>query len=147
MPSSDVDSGELRYLIVNAGWIKERQFVVPAHQVYAHGDNDDLYVNLSKTQAESLPAYEDACLSSQDAFANYEREFHSAWRPRSVASDLRPSERLLRLRNRLQETRSAARGQDVGEEREPRTVTAASYSERCIALRRCFCLASLRRHS
>ena len=31
----DSESSELRYLIVNAGWLKSHRFLVPAEQVYA----------------------------------------------------------------------------------------------------------------
>jgi uncharacterized protein YrrD len=65
------ESGELRYLIVEAGWLHTRRFVVPADQVNAYRATDDLYVNLSKQQVESLPAFDDAYVSSEDAFTTY----------------------------------------------------------------------------
>ena len=82
------ESCELRYLIVDTGWLKSRKFVVPADQVYAYGDSDDdLYVNLSKSEAESLPVFDEACLASEDAFNNYEQQYQSVWRPKSRTSE------------------------------------------------------------
>jgi uncharacterized protein YrrD len=60
------ESGELRYLIVDSGWLKGRRFVVPADQVYGYRDTDDLYVSLSKRDIETLPVFDDACRASED---------------------------------------------------------------------------------
>ena len=73
----NAESGELRYLIVNAGWLEKqfRRFAIPADQVYAYRDTDDLYVSQSKSEVEALPAFEDACVASENAFSTYEREY------------------------------------------------------------------------
>jgi len=120
----NAESGELRYLIVNAGWLEKqfRRFAIPADQVYAYRDTDDLYVSLSKSEVEALPAFEDACVASENAFSTYEREYQNAWRPRGDTAHLRPSERLLRLRDRLRNSFRGARSDVAEPEREARNI-------------------------
>jgi sporulation protein YlmC with PRC-barrel domain len=120
------ESGELRYLIVDAGWLHTRRFLVPADQVNAYRGNDDLYVNLSRQQVESLPAFDDACLSSEDAFTNYEHEYRRAWQPRGNVTEIRPSSRLLRLRDRVRESYLETRNRAARTQAGPYPV--ASYS-------------------
>jgi uncharacterized protein YrrD len=43
----DAGSGKVRYVVVNAGWLRGRQFVVPVDEIYEHSD-DALHANLSK---------------------------------------------------------------------------------------------------
>jgi hypothetical protein len=96
--------------------------------VYAYRDTDDLYLNVSKSEVEALPAFEDACVASEDAFTAYEREYQNAWHPRGDTAHLRPSDRLLRLRDRLRNSFRGARD-EVGEpERQSRKYPPASLS-------------------
>jgi sporulation protein YlmC with PRC-barrel domain len=46
------DSSELRYLIVDAGWLKARRFVIPADQVYAYRDGPFLWEGSNRGAAE-----------------------------------------------------------------------------------------------
>jgi PRC-barrel domain/Heat induced stress protein YflT domain/Alternative complex III, ActD subunit len=126
----DADFGELRYLVVNAGWLDKqfRRFAVPADQVYGYRDTGDLYVNLSTSEAEALPAFEDACVASQDAFTTYEREYQNAWRPRGDTTQLRASQRLLRLRDRLRNASRGTLGEVAEPERESRKYPPANLS-------------------
>jgi sporulation protein YlmC with PRC-barrel domain len=124
----DSDSGELQYLIVKAGWIDSRRFLVPADQVYAYGENDDdLYVSLSKRDAETLPEFQDQRLASDQVFTSYQRDYQSAWRTPTQASGLRTSPRLLQFKDRIH---NAFSRRDVTTRREPATSTygSASYS-------------------
>jgi sporulation protein YlmC with PRC-barrel domain len=123
----NAESGELRYLVVNAGWLESRRFAIPADQVYAYRDSDDLYVNLSKSEVESLPAFEDACVASEDAFSRYEREYQNAWRPRGDTAQLRPSPRLVQLRDRLRNSFRGAR-EEVGDPGQSQKYPPASLS-------------------
>jgi len=122
------DSGELRYLIVDAGWLKARRFVIPADQVYAYREADEFFVNLSKNEVENLPEFDEACLASEDAFAAYEREYQSVWRPRHATE--RQSEHLLRLRNRIREVHTRAVARTTQGKAGPYSV--ASYSGRSV---------------
>src|SRR5690348_15265256 len=60
----DDRSGELRYLLVDTGWLRSRRFIVPADQVYAYGNGDDFYANLRRTDVEALPEFRDDALLS-----------------------------------------------------------------------------------
>jgi sporulation protein YlmC with PRC-barrel domain len=124
----DPDSGELRYLIVKAGWLESRRFLVPADQVYAYGDtDDDLYINLSRKDAEILPDFQDQCLASNESFTAYQRDYQRAWHSPANTSGTRTSPRLLRLKQRIQDAFSR-RDVTTPEERKAPTYAAASYS-------------------
>ena len=101
-------SGNLRYLVVDAGWLKSRRFLVPADQVYGFSDGDDLYANLRQLDVEALPEYRDEMLASEPAFANYESEYRSSWRYDADPSQVRPSSALTRFRDRLRNRFSGA---------------------------------------
>jgi hypothetical protein len=123
----NADSGELRYVIVNAGWLQGRRFAIPTEHLYAYRDTDDLYVDVSKSEVEALPAFDEACLGSEEAFINYEREYRNAWRPRAGEPDLRRSPRVLQLRDRIRSAFTGARS-DVAEPRKAPKYAEASYS-------------------
>ena len=124
----DPDSGEPRYLIVKAGWLESRRFLIPADRVYAYGDtDDDLYVNLSKKDAEILPEFQEQCLASDEVFTAYQRDYQSAWHTSANASGTRPSPRLRHFKQRIQDafSRRAATSQ---QERKGPAYAPASYS-------------------
>ncbi len=95
------DSGGLRYLVIDAGWLKSRRFIIPADQVYAYGEGDDLYANLRQRDVEDLPEFRDDTLSSDAAFTNYESDYRRLWRYDSDPGRVRASGRLTRFRERL----------------------------------------------
>ena len=67
----DDTTGDLRYLLIDSGWLSSHRFLVPVEQVYAYGDGDDLYANLRKADVESLPEFRDDTLLTGDAFNTY----------------------------------------------------------------------------
>ncbi len=97
----DDRSGDLRYLVVDAGWLQSRRFVLPAGQVYAFGEGDDLYANLRQQDAQDLPEFRDDTLASDATFANYESDYRRLWRYDSDPSRVRVSPRVAGLRERL----------------------------------------------
>jgi sporulation protein YlmC with PRC-barrel domain len=97
----DDRSGDLRYLLVDAGWLRSRHFLVPADQVYAFGDSDDLYANLRQSDVEALPEFRDETLASDTAFADYESAYRRGWRYDAYPALAKPSTRLVRFRQRL----------------------------------------------
>lgn len=94
-------TGDLRYLLVDSGWLRSHRFVVPADQVFAYNDSDDLYANLHKTDVESLPELRDDILLTSDAFARYESDYRRAWRYDADPGRVRPSNRLVTFRRSL----------------------------------------------
>jgi sporulation protein YlmC with PRC-barrel domain len=124
----DSDSGDVRYLIVKAGWLDSRRFLIPADQVYAYGGTDDeLYVSLSKTDAQTLPEFQDQHLASDEAFTAYQRDYQSAWHSPANASGMKTSPRVLQLKQRIHDafSRPAA---TTRQERKMSTYSVASYS-------------------
>lgn len=105
---ADDVTGDLRYLIVDAGWLKSRRFLVPADQVYAFDDGNDLYANLRQRDVETLPEFRDETLASEPAFTTYESEYRSGWRYDADPARLRTSTALARFRDRLHNRFSGA---------------------------------------
>ncbi len=97
----DDTTGDLRYLLVDSGWLKTHRFVVPADQVFAYNGSDDLYANLGKTDVESLPEFRDDTLLSSDAFARYDSDYRRAWRYDADPARVRTSNRLSSFRQRV----------------------------------------------
>lgn len=101
----DDQTGDLRYLLVDAGWLHSRRFLIPADQVYAYGAGDDLYANLLQRDAEALPEFSDDLLASDAAFANYESTYRGGWRYDVDPVRVQPSPRLTSFRERLRDSR------------------------------------------
>ncbi len=97
----DDQTGELRYLLIDAGWLKSRHFLLPADQVYAFGDGTDLYANLRQTDAEGLPEFSDEVLALDAALARYESDYRQGWRYNADPTQYHPSPRLMHFRERL----------------------------------------------
>lgn len=97
----DDQSGDLRYLLVGAGWLRTRYFLLPADQVYAYGNGDDLYANLRQRDVETLPEFSDQTVASDAALADYEAVYRRDWRYDVDPTLARPSSRLTRFRERL----------------------------------------------
>jgi hypothetical protein len=95
----DDGSGDLRYVLVDSGWLSSRRFLVPADQVYARGDGDDFFVNLRKADVEALPEFRDDALLSDTAFTTYESNYRRNWRYNADPARVRASGRLERFRN------------------------------------------------
>jgi hypothetical protein len=94
-------TGDLRYLLVDSGWLRSHRFLVPADQIFSYNDSDDLYANLHKADVESLPELRDDTLLTSDAFAMYESDYRRAWRYDADPGRVRPSNRLVTFRRSL----------------------------------------------
>src|SRR5262249_1273326 len=68
----DDTTGDLRYLLVDSDWMRSHHFLVPAEQVFAYRESEDLYANLRRADVESLPELRHDTLLTSDAFARYE---------------------------------------------------------------------------
>ena len=119
----DDRTGDLRYLLVDAGWLRSKRFIVPADQVYAATADSDLYANLRQRDVETLPEVREESLASDNAFAGYEADYRRAWRYDVDPAFVRPSSRLAGLRERLRNALSRGREKKAEERRIP----AATY--------------------
>jgi uncharacterized membrane protein/sporulation protein YlmC with PRC-barrel domain len=97
----DDRTGDLRYMLVDSGWLNSRHFLVPADQMYARADGDDFYVNLRKADVEALPEFRDDALLSDAAFDTYESDYRRNWRYDADPARVRASTRLERFRNSI----------------------------------------------
>jgi hypothetical protein len=97
----DRESGDLRYLIVDAGWLTAKHFIVPADQVFARGEEDDLHISMTKTEIKDLPAFGSEHLRSEEDFAAYESNYRKVWRQDVDRSKQHPHTLLERFRESL----------------------------------------------
>jgi len=75
------NSGDIRYVVVDTGgWLSSKRFIVPAEKLYGSAAHpDDYEVNLTKSQIESFPPYDENAIESQDRWGTYETRYRSAW--------------------------------------------------------------------
>jgi len=101
------ENDNLDYLIVDAGWLSTRHFLIPADEAFAEANSDEFIVNMRKEDVERLPEFRDEFLSDADRFGGWQREYRSVWRYTSErATGTRP-ERLGRFRESLRPRRAA----------------------------------------
>jgi sporulation protein YlmC with PRC-barrel domain len=121
----DDASGDLRYLLVDSGWLRSRRFLVPVDQVFAYGDSDDVFANLRKQDVEALPEFRDDMLQSGDAFSTYESSYRQGWRYNPDPTRSRVSNRLSSFRNRVRDI--VVRDRSVEKRSVSRAEVPASY--------------------
>jgi sporulation protein YlmC with PRC-barrel domain len=97
----DEQSGDPTYLVVDAGWLSTREFLIPVQQVFDYGDSDDFYVNLTKEEVKTLPKFDRKWLASSSEFAQYDAEYRRAWRFSAPAKGYRVSRRVAAFRDKL----------------------------------------------
>ena len=97
----DDRTSDLRYLVIDAGWLSSRQFLLPAEQVSAFGDGSDLYANLRRADAEALPQFNDEVLTPDAALASYESNYRQGWRYDADPTRYKQSPRMTHFRERL----------------------------------------------
>lgn len=121
----DDATGNVRYLMVDSGWLRSRQFLVPVDQVYAYRDSDDLYTNLAKPDVEALPEFRDDTLLATGAFDTYESNYRQAWHYNADPAQVRTSSRLAGFRDRVRD--AVARDRTPGRTTMSRTEVPATY--------------------
>ena len=117
----DERTGNVRYLLVDAGWLSSRKFLIPADQVYAFREGNELYANLGRGDVESLPRYDEAALKSDAAFSDYETNYRQAWRYDADPARVRASSSMERFRQRLRERYSRLQAREASQ------IPAATY--------------------
>jgi hypothetical protein len=77
----DRATGAIVYAVIDTGgWLTSKKFIVPPARLQASAKHDkDFRVNLSKEQIEAFPPYDDAYVTSEDGWADYEKRYRSHW--------------------------------------------------------------------
>jgi sporulation protein YlmC with PRC-barrel domain len=77
----DHSTGTIAYVVVDTGgWLRTKKFIVPADGLRASAKHDnDFEVNLSKSQIENFPPYQESVLESDRQWADYEGRHRSKW--------------------------------------------------------------------
>jgi sporulation protein YlmC with PRC-barrel domain len=115
----DHASGNIRYVVVDTGgWLSSKKFIVPPDRLQpSPKHDDDFFIAATKEQIESLPAYDEKDVESEDRWKDYEKRYDASWhdgpvqhrkgsdrditptpeempaQPGSIGSQLTPSER------------------------------------------------------
>ncbi len=78
----DHSTGEIRYVVVDTGgWLSSKKFLVPTNRIcQSRRHKDDFEANLSKTQVETFPPYNENDIQSEDRWRNYEERYKDAWK-------------------------------------------------------------------
>src|ERR1700691_5349502 len=77
----DHSEGTIRYVVVDTGgWLSTKKFIVPAERLRASTKHDnDFTVDLTKTQVESFPPYQETDLESDEQWTDCEGKYRSKW--------------------------------------------------------------------
>jgi hypothetical protein len=77
----DHRNGEIRYVVIDTGgWLSSKKFLVPPQQLrQPPRHKDDFAVDLDKSQIENFPPYQEADVSSQGRWRDYEDRYQAAW--------------------------------------------------------------------
>jgi sporulation protein YlmC with PRC-barrel domain len=86
----DPNRDEVTYAIVDTGgWLQSRRFLVPAHVLRrAETDAGDFVLeDVTRSQVETFPPFDERSVGSEDDFADYERRYLAAWPKGATAAD------------------------------------------------------------
>jgi sporulation protein YlmC with PRC-barrel domain len=77
----DEATGAIVYVVVDTGgWLSSKKFLVPPQRIRPSLQHENDYlVDLTKEQIESFPPYDGPALSSEELWADYERQYRSKW--------------------------------------------------------------------
>lgn len=76
----DHSSGDIRYVVVDTGWLSSKKFIVPAERLRASAKHeDDFESDLTKEQVESFPPFKESDLDSEAQWKDYEGRYRSKW--------------------------------------------------------------------
>jgi PRC-barrel domain len=76
----DHNTGIIRYVVVDTGWLTTKKFIVPVDRLRASTKHEnDFSVDLTKAQVENFPPYEEKDLESDEQWADYEGKYRSKW--------------------------------------------------------------------
>ena len=117
----DDRAGDVRYLVVDSGWLHAGRFLLPTGQVYAYGNEQDFFANLRKSDVETLPEFGKETLDNDEAFAAYQADYRRAWHYDADPSGVRTSSHLANFRDHVR----AAITRDPNRPLEKRSVSRA----------------------
>ncbi|MGA9474419.1 MAG: PRC-barrel domain-containing protein [Terriglobales bacterium] len=74
-------NGDIGYVVVDTGgWLTTKEFVVPADRLRASDKHDgDFACDLTKTQVESFPPYNEKDLNTHAKWTDYEDRYRAKW--------------------------------------------------------------------
>lgn len=77
----DHSTGDIQYVVIDAGgWLSSNKFLVPADRLQPSREHeDDYYVNLTKDQVKTFPAYDEKSVHDRDRWDDYEKRYEAGW--------------------------------------------------------------------
>jgi stress response protein YsnF len=76
----DHATGNIRYVVVDTGWLRTKKFLVPAERLRTSTKHkDDFASDLTKEQVESFPPYNESDLESEEKWGDYESRYRAKW--------------------------------------------------------------------
>ena len=104
----DTNRNEVRYAIIDTGgWLQSRRFLIPTNVLRgAEAESGDFAVQeLTKSQIETFPRFDERSLESETDFVDYERRYLAAW-PKTVTASDRVSEKFRQFEEGLRKLTS-----------------------------------------
>ncbi len=76
----DHSTGDIRYAVVDTGWLTTKKFLVPAEALRASSRHEnDFEADLTKQQIESFPPYDESDLETDTKWSGYEGRYRAKW--------------------------------------------------------------------
>jgi hypothetical protein len=77
----DHRDGRIHWVVVDTGgWLRSHKFVLPADRIRPYPKHDDhFYADLTKSQVESFPPYDEKAVESEEKWRDYEDKYRRAW--------------------------------------------------------------------
>lgn len=74
-------TGAIQYVIIDTGgWLSSKKFIVPPQQLRPSPKHkDDFSINVSKSQIESFPPYQEKDVESEEKWRDYENRYQASW--------------------------------------------------------------------
>jgi hypothetical protein len=79
-------TGTIQYVVIDTGgWLSSKKFIVPPQALRPSVDHDgDFRVDLTQSQIESFPPYNESDIESDEKWADYDGRYRSQWESKPV---------------------------------------------------------------
>ena len=114
----DHSTADIRYIVVETGWLHTKKFLVPAEALRVSSRHeDDFEANLTKQQIENFPPFDESDLKSDAKWSDYEGKYRAKWVADPVMhraeTDRNVTPTTKQMTRNLQSERAAAKAQGL----------------------------------
>jgi PRC-barrel domain len=79
-------TGTIQYVVIDTGgWLSSKKFIVPPQALRPSVDHDgDFRVDLTQSQIENFPPYNESDIESDEKWADYDGRYRSQWESKPI---------------------------------------------------------------